>query len=269
MSQCDAAVLWIRADGAWPAGSAEAPAGGPTPTRGGQFGGGAGGGASTPSSRRSGGAGCGGCIRSSGWPGAGVAADAEAAAAEARRLARRARAEALERILRFHLRAAGLDDGLAEQVRFHPTRRWRFDFAWPAELLAVEVDGGLYVRGRHSRPGGQRGDMEKANEAILAGWRVLRVTREHLRSGEALGWIARARGRSGDFRQAPRSGGATLQTCRLPRSARAVHRAARVSRPSDGATSTEPSGTVEPTASAPARRRAATARTIGAGARRS
>lgn len=193
----------------------------------------------------------------------------ESAAAEARRRAGRLRSEALERVLRFQLRAAGLDDGLAEQVRFHPLRRWRWDFGWPAERLAVEVDGGLYIRGAHSRPAGQLRDMAKQNEAVLAGWRVLRVTREHLRSGEALGWIARARGRSGDFRKAPRSGGATLQTCRPPRSARAVHRAARVSRPSDGATSTEPSGTVEPTASAPARRRAATARTIGAGARRS
>jgi len=196
-----------------------------------------------------------------------VAADAEAAAAEARRLARRARAEALERILRFHLRAAGLDDGLAEQVRFHPTRRWRFDFAWPAELLAVEVDGGLYVRGRHSRPGGQRGDMEKANEAILAGWRVLRVTREHLRSGEALGWIARARGR--EFRKVASVAGATLPAWRELRTARAGTRAARALRPTAGAQSTAPSGTGEPTASDPAPRRAGTGRRTGAGARRS
>ena len=130
------------------------------------------------------------------------------AAAEARRRAGRLRSEALERVLRFQLRAAGLDDGLAEQVRFDPVRRWRWDFGWPAERLAVEVDGGLYVCGRHSRPGGQRGDMEKANEAILAGWRVLRVTRDHLASGEALAWIARARGRE-DFGRG--RGGAALR----------------------------------------------------------
>ncbi len=233
MSQCDAAVLWIRADGAWPAGAA----------------------------------GFAGCIRSSGWPGAGVAPGAESAAAEAQRQAKRARAETLERILRWHLKAAGLDDGLEEQVRFDPVRRWRFDFAWPAERLAVEVDGGLWIRGRHSRPIGQRADMEKRNEAVLAGWRVLRVTREHLRSGEALAWVARARGR--EFRKVASVAGATLPAWRELRTARAGTRAARALRPTAGAPSTAPSGTGEPTASDPAPRRAGTGRRIGAGARRS
>lgn len=135
----------------------------------------------------------------------------ESAAAEARRQAKLARAETLERILRWHLKAAGLDDGLEEQVRFDPVRRWRFDFAWPAERLAVEVDGGLYIRGAHSRPAGQLRDMAKQNEAVLAGWRVLRVTRDHLASGEALGWIARARGRE-DFGRG--RGGAAVRSGR-------------------------------------------------------
>jgi len=191
----------------------------------------------------------------------------ESAAAEARRQAKLARAETLERILRWHLKAAGLDDGLEEQVRFDPVRRWRFDFAWPAERLAVEVDGGLWIRGRHSRPIGQRADMEKRNEAVLAGWRVLRVTREHLRSGEALAWIARARGR--EFRKVASVAGATLPAWRELRTARAGTRAARALRPTAGAPSTAPSGTGEPTASDPAPRRAGTGRRTGAGARRS
>jgi|SRR6476661_203659 len=58
----------------------------------------------------------------------------------------------------------------AREFRFHATRRWRFDFAWPAIKLAVEIDG----RGRHQTVTGVRSDCEKANEAIRLGWRVLR-----------------------------------------------------------------------------------------------
>ena len=60
------------------------------------------------------------------------------------------------------------------ELRFHPERRWRFDYAWPDARVALEVDGGAGAFGRHSRPGGMRGDHEKANAAQLAGWIVLR-----------------------------------------------------------------------------------------------
>jgi very-short-patch-repair endonuclease len=74
--------------------------------------------------------------------------------------------------------------------RFHPVRKWRFDFAWPAQMLAVEIEGGLFVAGRHSRGLGQLADMEKVATAMLMGWRVLRVGDKHVKSGAALGWIA-------------------------------------------------------------------------------
>ncbi len=56
------------------------------------------------------------------------------------------------------------------EYRFHPERRWRFDFAWPDIKLAVEIDG----RGRHQTVVGVRNDCEKLNEALRLGWRVLR-----------------------------------------------------------------------------------------------
>lgn len=59
---------------------------------------------------------------------------------------------------------------LVTQHRFHPTRRWAFDLAFPSQKLAVEVDG----RGRHQTVAGVRGDCEKLNEAVRMGWRVLR-----------------------------------------------------------------------------------------------
>lgn len=56
------------------------------------------------------------------------------------------------------------------EYQFHPTRKWRFDVAWPEQKLAVEIDG----RGRHQTISGVRKDYEKHNEATRMGWRVLR-----------------------------------------------------------------------------------------------
>jgi very-short-patch-repair endonuclease len=63
------------------------------------------------------------------------------------------------------------------EFRFHPKRRWRFDFAWPAEKIAVECEGGTWSGGRHTRGKGYEGDCEKYNEAVILGWRVLRFTK--------------------------------------------------------------------------------------------
>ena len=67
------------------------------------------------------------------------------------------------------------------EYRFHGKRRWRFDFAWPRALVAVEVEGGTWQRGRHTRGAGYRGDCEKYNAAAVNGWRVLRFTAGMLR----------------------------------------------------------------------------------------
>jgi len=85
-------------------------------------------------------------------------------------------------------RAAGLPAPTPE-FRFHPVRRWRLDWAWPDRSLAVEIDGGVYVQGRHSRGAGIEKDCEKYAEALMAGWRVLRVTPRHVKTGQALTWI--------------------------------------------------------------------------------
>ena len=63
-----------------------------------------------------------------------------------------------------------------KEYRFHPVRRWRFDYALPAQLIAVEVEGGVWTRGRHVSPRGFLSDMEKYNTATAMGWKVFRVT---------------------------------------------------------------------------------------------
>jgi hypothetical protein len=59
-------------------------------------------------------------------------------------------------------------------------RRWRFDYAWPKGLVAVEYEGLGNTPGRHQRITGYSNDCEKYNAAQLLGWTVLRFTAMHL-----------------------------------------------------------------------------------------
>ena len=67
------------------------------------------------------------------------------------------------------------------EYRFAPPRRWRFDFAWPASMVAVELEGMTRAGGRHQRWGGFQKDAEKYNAATKRGWRVLRYTSQDMR----------------------------------------------------------------------------------------
>lgn len=98
---------------------------------------------------------------------------------------------ALEETLLAHMVAAGVAAPEREVV-FAPPRRWRFDFAWPERRVAVEVEGGTWVGGGHSRGRGFASDVDKYNAAVLGGWRVLRVTSNMVRDGRALALVERA-----------------------------------------------------------------------------
>lgn len=78
------------------------------------------------------------------------------------------------------------------EYRFHPTRKWRLDYAWPDRRLALEVEGGIWMRGRHTRGSGFRKDMEKYNTLAIAGWRLLRVCPADVTDGTALTWAEQA-----------------------------------------------------------------------------
>jgi len=66
----------------------------------------------------------------------------------------------------------------AREVKFHPVRKWRFDFVVLPESLkiAIEVEGGVFSGGRHVRGRGYIGDLVKYNAAALLGWKVLRYS---------------------------------------------------------------------------------------------
>lgn len=69
------------------------------------------------------------------------------------------------------------------QLRFHPTRKFRFDFAVPEIKLAIEIDGfGRFGAGGHQTPWGMSADHEKANLAVEMGWTLLRYNRRLLGS---------------------------------------------------------------------------------------
>lgn len=67
------------------------------------------------------------------------------------------------------------------EYRFEPPRCWRFDLAWPSLKVAVELEGGKWSSGRHTRPIGFQNDCVKYNRAVELGWRVLRYTADDLR----------------------------------------------------------------------------------------
>lgn len=78
-------------------------------------------------------------------------------------------------------------------------RRWRFDFAWPDKLIAVEieglvvrrVDGHLQVLGRHASITGFKDDCEKYAWAAVFGWRVLRFEQSQVKARFAADMVVR------------------------------------------------------------------------------
>jgi very-short-patch-repair endonuclease len=105
-------------------------------------------------------------------------------------------------LLVLQLKALGLPPPKPE-YRFHPTRQWRLDLAWPKRRIGVEVDGegfrsrvsGDWVPGRHHRTGGIRNDMEKLNAATELGWRVFRFVPAWVADGTAAKTLARVLGK--------------------------------------------------------------------------
>ena len=84
-----------------------------------------------------------------------------------------------QKIIEAFFEQSGIETPIFEH-RFHPKRKWRFDVAWPDFKVAIEIEGGVWTKGRHNRPAGFIKDIEKYNEAALRGWILLRVLPNHL-----------------------------------------------------------------------------------------
>lgn len=113
---------------------------------------------------------------------------------EVRKAAREQKRKAVEAERRefvTHCRVCGLPKPTPEYA-FHPDRGWRFDWAWPDRMVALEIEGGAFVRGRHTRGAGFEADLEKYSEAAALGWRIVRVLPKQLYDGRTVLWLRRA-----------------------------------------------------------------------------
>src|SRR6266700_7729863 len=87
------------------------------------------------------------------------------------------------------------------EYRFHDTRAWRFDFAIPSHMLAIELEGGIHpfrdkrgnlvMQGGHTTGRGYQQNLDKYNEATALGWRLFRFSVEDVKTGKAKQVLAR------------------------------------------------------------------------------
>lgn len=67
----------------------------------------------------------------------------------------------------------------------------RADYAWPCTLI-LEVEGGVWTGGRHTRPSGFVGDLRKYNLAACYGYRLVRVVPDDLLTADTIDLVRRA-----------------------------------------------------------------------------
>ena len=94
-----------------------------------------------------------------------------------------------EVILARDLRALKIN--FEQEYKFHPERNWRADFLITGTKILIEVEGGIWSGGRHTRGKGFTADCEKYAEATLLGYIVVRFTSSQVKSGYAIQAIER------------------------------------------------------------------------------
>lgn len=96
----------------------------------------------------------------------------------------------LEEAVALYIQMSGLPTP-KRQWQFALPRKWSVDFGWPERGVILEVEGGTFTNGRHSRGKGMRNDADKYNTATLLGHRVFRVTTDMIQDGTAYELIHR------------------------------------------------------------------------------
>jgi hypothetical protein len=85
----------------------------------------------------------------------------------------------------FELELCNLPQVRAE-YEFHPTRKWRFDYAWIKDKIALEIDGGVRGLSGHFSRLGFQSDQVKCLEADILGWRVIHANYGMIINGVAI-----------------------------------------------------------------------------------
>lgn len=89
-----------------------------------------------------------------------------------------------EETFALHLQSYGFK--AEREFKFCEGRKWRFDFAFPERMVAIEIEGATWSSGRHSRGSGYEKDLEKYNAATRLGWRLFRYTTGMVTRGDAI-----------------------------------------------------------------------------------
>lgn len=76
------------------------------------------------------------------------------------------------------------------EYRFDPVRKWRLDAAWPVYRVGLEIQGGIFTQGRHTRGAALMKEMDKLNALAAAGWRVLYRTPRNLLAADTFTLLA-------------------------------------------------------------------------------
>ena len=92
-----------------------------------------------------------------------------------------------EALLENHLNALKIP--FTKEFRFHPDRKWQADFRIDDMPILVEVEGGVFSNGRHTRGEGYTKDCEKYSAAAVNGWFVIRGTTAQIKAGLVIKWI--------------------------------------------------------------------------------
>ncbi len=96
-----------------------------------------------------------------------------------------------ETMLLYQIKVGGLPTPQT-QYKFHPTRKYRADICWPEISLIVEIDGGVWLpKGGHTSGKGYTNDRIRDCEALLLGYKMMRVTPEMVENGMAIDCIKR------------------------------------------------------------------------------
>lgn len=92
-----------------------------------------------------------------------------------------------ELVFTAHLQHEGIE--FEQEYKFHPKRKWRADFALKNYKILVEIEGGVYTNGRHTRGSGFVKDCEKYNNAVMLGWKVLRFPTHEVMDNTAIEFL--------------------------------------------------------------------------------
>jgi very-short-patch-repair endonuclease len=78
---------------------------------------------------------------------------------------------------------------LEKEYKFVPRRRFRADYAIREWRILIEVEGGVWTRGRHFRGKGAVQDMAKYNLATVHGYQLLRFTPSQFKETQGIEWL--------------------------------------------------------------------------------